>query len=109
MRCSTTAMPGQSAPMRSGRPTGRREIERRRQIMAALATQAPQPALNEPPAVITEPFTIMLWGITTDRIDAWLQAGNGAANGKPRTAGCSAGGGRAPDRAARRGMGPPGS
>ncbi|MCX5496071.1 PEP-utilizing enzyme [Kaistia dalseonensis] len=48
------------------------EIERRAAIMAALATQPPEPALNEPPAVITEPFTIMLWGITTDRINAWL-------------------------------------
>ncbi|MBB3933025.1 pyruvate,water dikinase [Kaistia hirudinis] len=48
------------------------EIERRAAIMKALATRPPQPALNEPPAVITEPFTIMLWGITTDRINAWL-------------------------------------
>ena len=31
-------------------------------IIAALATQPPQPALNEPPEVITEPFTIMLCG-----------------------------------------------
>jgi pyruvate, water dikinase len=65
------------------------EIAARKRIMAALATQAPQPALNEPPAVITEPFTIMLWGITTDRINAWLQAGhgtaaNGTGNGKAR-------------------------
>ncbi|MGO4839361.1 PEP-utilizing enzyme, partial [Rhizobiaceae sp. 2RAB30] len=39
------------------------------------ATQAPQPALNEPPAVITEPFTIMLWGITTESIGRWLNGG----------------------------------
>ena len=45
--------------------------------MAALATHKPQPALNEPPDVVTEPFTIMLWGITTDRISSWL---NGATN-----------------------------
>lgn len=63
-------------------------VAKRRRIMEALATQKPQPALNEPPEVVTEPFTIMLWGITTDRINAWLQAGgtaNGAAgNGKAR-------------------------
>ena len=35
----------------------------------------PQPALNQPPPVITEPFTIMLWGITSERINAWLGGG----------------------------------
>jgi pyruvate, water dikinase len=48
-------------------------VEQRKKIMAALATQKPQPALNEPPDVVTEPFTIMLWGITTDRINSWLK------------------------------------
>jgi pyruvate,water dikinase len=48
-------------------------IEQRKKVMAALATQKPQPALNEPPDVVTEPFTIMLWGITTDRINSWLK------------------------------------
>lgn len=48
------------------------EIERRKKIMAALATTPPQPALNNPPDVITEPFTIMLWGITTESIGRWL-------------------------------------
>lgn len=49
------------------------EIERRRKIVDALATQPPQPALNAPPEVITEPFTIMLWGITSDSVKGWLQ------------------------------------
>ena len=53
------------------------EIEKRKKIMAALATTPPQPALNNPPDVITEPFTIMLWGITTESIGRWL---DGAAN-----------------------------
>jgi pyruvate,water dikinase len=48
-------------------------IEQRKNILAALEKQTPQPALNEPPEVVTEPFTIMLWGITTDRINAWLK------------------------------------
>lgn len=52
------------------------KIERRSRIMQALATQAPQPALNEPPSVITEPFTIMLWGITTESIGRWLSGGD---------------------------------
>jgi pyruvate,water dikinase len=43
--------------------------------MAVLATHKPEPALNEPPDVVTEPFTIMLWGITSDRINSWLKGG----------------------------------
>lgn len=49
-----------------------KEIARRRVIVAALATERPQPVFNKPPAVITEPFTIMLWGITSERVEAWL-------------------------------------
>lgn len=48
------------------------EIARRRGIVEALASQPPQPALNTPPDVITEPFTIMLWGITSDSIQRWV-------------------------------------
>ena len=48
------------------------EIERRRGIIDALATARPQPALNTPPAQITEPFTVMLWGITTEQVAQWL-------------------------------------
>ena len=47
-------------------------VAERKRILAALATQPPQPALNNPPEVITEPFTIMLWGITTESISRWL-------------------------------------
>ena len=52
------------------------EVERRRGIIAALETARPQPALNAPPAVITEPFTLMLWGITDDQIANWLGEGD---------------------------------
>jgi len=48
------------------------EIERRRGIIDALASQRPQPALNTPPAEITEPFTMMLYGITTEQVRQWL-------------------------------------
>lgn len=50
------------------------EIERRRGIIDALSTRRPQPALNTPPAQITEPFTMMLYGITTDQVQQWLPA-----------------------------------
>ena len=50
------------------------EIDRRRKIVDALATARPQPAFNEPPAEINEPFTVMLWGITTEQVQQWLGA-----------------------------------
>jgi pyruvate, water dikinase len=49
-----------------------KEIERRRGIMNALRQWSPAPALGVPPAVITEPFTVMLWGVTSDSVKQWL-------------------------------------
>jgi len=49
-----------------------REIERRRGIMQALRAWSPPPALGVPPEVITEPFTVMLWGITSESVRQWL-------------------------------------
>ncbi|MGW0963665.1 PEP-utilizing enzyme [Streptomyces gelaticus] len=57
------------------------EIERRRRIIDALSTRRPQPALNTPPAQITEPFTMMLYGITTEQVQQWLDGDKGAADG----------------------------
>lgn len=55
-------------------------IARRREIHAKLdAWQAPK-ALGEPPEVITEPFTIMLWGITSESVNNWLGSDEGAEN-----------------------------
>ena len=51
-------------------------IERRREIHAKLSDwQAPK-ALGAPPEVITEPFTIMLWGITSESVSTWLGSGD---------------------------------
>jgi pyruvate, water dikinase len=52
------------------------EIERRKGILAALSSKPPLPAMNEPPAVVTEPFTIMLYGITSERVSQWLSGGD---------------------------------
>jgi pyruvate, water dikinase len=49
------------------------EIARRKKIIDTLQSKPPKPAFNEPPAVVTEPFTIMLWGITTDSVKGWLE------------------------------------
>lgn len=48
------------------------EVPRRRAIIEALEHAEAPPALGEPPATISEPLTVMLWGITTDSLAAWL-------------------------------------
>jgi pyruvate,water dikinase len=58
-----------------------RELERRKRILDVLRGWSPPPALGNPPEVVTEPFTIMLWGITSDSINMWLGAGAGGAGG----------------------------
>ncbi|WP_370325638.1 PEP-utilizing enzyme [Euzebya sp.] len=56
-------------------------IDRRRRIVKALEAHKPNApkALGPPPTVVTEPFTIMLWGITSESIDGWLNAAEGGA------------------------------
>ena len=58
-----------------------REVARRKGIVEALRHWSPPPALGEPPEVVTEPFTIMLWGITSESIGMWLGAGDDADGG----------------------------
>ncbi|MGH3950928.1 MAG: PEP-utilizing enzyme [Pseudonocardiaceae bacterium] len=58
------------------------EIERRRGIHEALKQWPAPPALGIPPEVVTEPFTVMLWGITSDSVGAWLSSGDGADDGQ---------------------------
>ncbi len=58
-----------------------RELERRKGILDTLRAWSPPPALGEPPEVVTEPFTIMLWGITSDSIGMWLGAGEEGGDG----------------------------
>jgi pyruvate,water dikinase len=48
------------------------KIARRREIHQKMVAWNPPKALGEPPEVITEPFTIMLWGITSDSVQTWL-------------------------------------
>jgi len=59
-----------------------KEMARRNGIMNALRQWSPPPALGVPPEVITEPFTVMLWGITSESVKQWLggaQASGGLA------------------------------
>ncbi len=43
----------------------------RKRIMDAMRRFTPPPALGAVPDTITEPMTIMLWGITTERVREW--------------------------------------
>jgi pyruvate, water dikinase len=54
-------------------------VERRKSIYDSMRRWSPQPALGQIPAAITEPVTVMLWGITTERVQEWLSSENGRA------------------------------
>lgn len=51
-------------------------VDKRKGIVSALKKWKPVPALGAPPEVITEPFTVMLWGITSDSVTSWLGGGD---------------------------------
>jgi hypothetical protein len=53
-------------------------IERRKTIYEALRRWAPPPALGQAPEAVTEPITIMHWGITTVRVKEWLASADQA-------------------------------
>ena len=51
-------------------------VEKRKGICNALKKWKPVPALGAPPEIITEPFTVLLWGITSDSVTSWLGGGD---------------------------------
>jgi pyruvate,water dikinase len=59
----------------------RDEVAVRRDILARLAQWSPPPALGPPPEQVTESYTIMLYGVTTEAVGDWLGAGDGEAGG----------------------------
>lgn len=74
----------------SGAPTRgqhywRKEVVERKRICAALAEAGPPtPALGPVPDEISEPFTVLLWGVTTDRVKVWLGQGDTGAENEIR-------------------------
>ena len=56
-------------------------IAERTALVDALKSARPAPALNTPPSAITEPFTRMLWGITTEQVESWLGVGEEGSEG----------------------------
>jgi pyruvate,water dikinase len=50
------------------------KIVRRKQIYNKFKKWNPPPALGVAPEVVTEPNQIVLWGVTSEKIDMWLKA-----------------------------------
>ncbi len=68
----------------------RPEVDRRRRIRDVLKANPPLPALGAPPEFITEPLTVMLWGITQESVQEWLGV-EGRTEGELRGVAASAG------------------
>jgi len=62
---------GVDIPMRSERYKA--TVTKRKKILEAAKQWNPLPALGVPPEEVAEPFTVMLWGITTDKVKGWLK------------------------------------
>ena len=62
---------GVDIPMRSS--YYKATAAKRRKILEAAGKWNPIPALGVPPEEVAEPFTIMLWGVTTDKVKEWLK------------------------------------
>jgi pyruvate,water dikinase len=52
-------------------------VARRRALLEKLAGWSPPPALGTMPAEASDPVTVMLWGITPERLQAWARADQG--------------------------------
>jgi pyruvate,water dikinase len=70
------------------------EVERRRKIVAVLQAHGAEPAYGIPPEEVTDPFAIMNYGVTSDRIAEWLgqaSGGSTALKGIPGSPGIAEG------------------
>ncbi len=52
-------------------------VARRKEILARFADWTPPPALGMTPDAVTDPMTIMLWGVTTERVQEWARQQDG--------------------------------
>jgi len=64
---------GEGAPTRG--KYWQEKAAKRQKILNAAKDWVPVPALGVPPEEISEPFTVMLWGVTTDSVQQWLKGG----------------------------------
>jgi pyruvate,water dikinase len=49
-------------------------VARRKVLLEKLASWTPPPAIGATPDAITDPMSIMLWGVTTERVQEWATA-----------------------------------
>ena len=63
-----------------------KEIAWRKDVYKRLSEWAPPPALGVPPEVVTEPFTIALWGVSTTTLQNWLTSFAEGAEAGPEAA-----------------------
>jgi pyruvate, water dikinase len=49
-------------------------VARRKELLEKLADWTPPPAIGATPEAITDPMSIMLWGVTTQRVQEWAHA-----------------------------------
>jgi len=47
------------------------KVKHREELLERLGKWSPPPALGKIPEKITEPYTVMLWGITSEKLKAW--------------------------------------
>ena len=52
-------------------------VARRKELLERLADWTPPPAIGATPDAITDPMSIMLWGVTTQRVQDWAHAEKG--------------------------------
>jgi pyruvate, water dikinase len=52
-------------------------VARRQEILEKLGDWTPPPAVGVTPEAITDPMTIMLWGVTTERVHEWAHQREG--------------------------------
>jgi pyruvate,water dikinase len=50
---------------------------RRKEILRKLGDWTPPPAVGVTPEAVTDPMTIMLWGVTTERVQEWARQQDG--------------------------------
>lgn len=67
------------------------EVAKRKGWLEKLAGWTPPPALGMPPEQVTEPLSIMLWGITQETVDEWLGGVDGDHEGDLRGVAASPG------------------
>ena len=69
---------GEGAPTRG--KFWQEKVKKREKILEAARKWQPVPALGVPPEEMVEPFTVMLWGVTTEKVAEWMK-GSAVAGG----------------------------